>query len=150
MLFGRKKRGIEKLLLVEDEPLVAFDNEHALTDAGFTVVATVDRVAEAVEAIAGGRSIDLVLVDVNLTDGSGLDVARAAFARAIPALFVTGNCPPEAEAFAAGCLDKPYLPRDLLVAIDAIDLSRAGKAPRRMPPGLRLFAQAEAGAARAR
>ena len=34
-MFGRKKRQIERLLLVEDEPLVAFDNEHALSDAGF-------------------------------------------------------------------------------------------------------------------
>jgi len=142
MFFGRKKRGIEKLLLVEDEPLVAFDNEHALTDAGFTIVATVDRVAAAVEAIASGRSIDLVLVDVELADGNGLDVARAAFARAIPALFVTGNCPPEAETFAAGCLDKPYLPRDLLDAIQAIEERRAGKDPRRLPTGLRLFEQA--------
>ena len=77
-MFGRKKRRIVNLLLVEDEPLVAFDNEHALTDAGFTVVATVDRVATALAALKDGLAIDLVVADVQLADGSGLDVARAA------------------------------------------------------------------------
>ena len=139
MFFGRKKRRIEKLLLVEDEPLVAFDNEHFLTDSGFTVVATTDRVSDAVAAIASGRTIDLVLVDVALTDGTGLDVARAAFARAIPALYVTGSCPPGAEAFAAGCLDKPYRQRDLLLAIEAVEAVVDGRTPRRVPGGLKLF-----------
>jgi CheY-like chemotaxis protein len=143
MVFGRKKRRIEKLLVVEDEPLVAFDNEHFLGDAGYEVVATVDRVSDAVAEIASGRSLDLVLVDVGLADGSGLDVARAAFARAIPALFVSGQCPAEAQAFAAGCLSKPYAQRDLLLAIQAIEAVQEGVVPRRLPPGLRLFEQAE-------
>ena len=139
MFFGRKKRRIERLLVVEDEPLVAFDTEHFLSDSGFRIVATTDRVADAVEVIASGKAVDLVLVDVSLADGTGLDVARAAFARAIPALFVTGNCPPEAQAFAAGCLDKPYRQRDLLAAIEAVEAVLDGRAPKRVPGGLRLF-----------
>ena len=78
MLFGRKKRLIERLLVVEDEPLIAFDTEHILREAGYTIIATVDRVAEAVSVLESGEALDLVLVDVNLADGSGLDVARAA------------------------------------------------------------------------
>jgi DNA-binding response OmpR family regulator len=143
MLFGRRKRRIEKLLVVEDEPLVAFDNEHFLTDAGYQVVATVDRVSDAVSEIASGRSLDLVLVDITLADGSGLDVARAAFARAIPALFVSGQCPAEAQAFASGCLAKPYAQRDLLAAIQAVEAVAEGRTPKRLPPGLRLFERAE-------
>lgn len=139
MLFGRKKRRIERLLVVEDEPLVAFDTEHFLSDAGFRIVGTTDRVADAVAAIAGGRAIDLVLVDMCLADGTGLDVARAAFARAIPALFVTADCPPEAQPFAAGCLAKPYQQRDLLLAIDAVEALADGRSLKRMPAGLRLF-----------
>lgn len=142
MLFGRKKRRIERLLVVEDEPLVAFDNEHFLLEAGFTVVATTDRVSDAVAEIASGKAIDLVLVDLMLTDGNGMDVARAAFARAIPALYVTGNCPAEAQAFASGCLSKPYQQRDLLAAIDAIEAAQDGRPPKRMPAGLRLFERA--------
>jgi len=142
MIFGRKKRRLTRLLLVEDEPLVAFDNEHMLTDADFEIVATVDRVADAVAVMESGAKIDLVLADVSLADGSGLDVARAAQSRGVPVLFVTGNCPVEAQDVAAGCLAKPYAQRDLLAAIDAIDGALAGTPPRRLPSGLRLFERA--------
>ncbi|WP_308814179.1 response regulator [Sphingomonas sp. GV3] len=142
MLFGKKKRKITKLLVVEDEPLVAFDTEHFLSDAGYTVVATVDRVAEASNIIRSGTALDLVLVDVSLADGSGLDVARAAQEQGVPVLFVTGNCPVEATAFAAGCLSKPYAQRDLLGTLTALDAHLSGHKPRRLPNGLRLFESA--------
>ena len=139
MLFGKKKRLITRLLVVEDEPLVAFDAEHLLRDAKYEIVATVDRVADALAEIADGKPIDLVLADVTLADGSGLDVARAALERGVPVLFVTGNCPVEATTLAAGCLSKPYSQRDLLAAIAAIEARMAGSEPKKLPSGLRLF-----------
>ena len=144
MLFGKKKRLITRLLVVEDEPLVAFDAEHLLRDAKYEIVATVDRVADALAEIADGKPIDLVLADVTLADGSGLDVARAARERGIPVLFVTGSFPAEAEALAAGCLDKPYAQRDLIGAIEAIEAGLQGKSPKRVPSGFRMFAPAVA------
>ena len=48
--------------------------------------------------IESGTGLDLVLVDVSLADGSGLDVARAASGKGVQVLFVTGNCPVEAAA----------------------------------------------------
>ncbi len=140
MLFGKKKRLIVRLLVVEDEPLIAFDTEYFLTESKFTVVATVDRVSEALAVIESGSAIDLVLADVSLSDGSGLDVARAALAKGVPVLFVTGNCPIEATTLAAGCLSKPYSQRDLLGAIAAIEAQIGGVVPKRLPPGFRLFA----------
>ncbi|WP_242095213.1 MULTISPECIES: response regulator [unclassified Sphingomonas] len=142
MIFGRKKRQIVRLLVVEDEPLVAFDTEHFLSDANYTIVGTVDRVADAVAVIGRGEPIDLVLVDVRLADGSGLDVARAALAQEIPVLFVTGNFPPEAQPLAAGCLAKPYAQRDLIAAIAAIEAAIDGRPAKRMPPGLTIFLEA--------
>ena len=141
MLFGRRKRQIGQVLIVEDEPLVAFDTEHFLVDAGFGIVATVDRVADAVALIGSGTTVDLVLADVSLADGTGLDVARAAHAREVPVLFVTGNCPVEAHDIASGCLSKPYAQRDLLDAIRAIEATLAGRTPKRLPQGFRLFAR---------
>ena len=141
-MFGRRKRHIERLLLVEDEPLVAFDNEHALSDAGFEIVATVDRVAAAVNAIGAYRDIDLVIADVRLADGSGIDVARAAHGAGMPVLFVTGSRPVDGELLAEGWLAKPYNPRDLIGAIRAIEGRMTGKTPRRLPAGLRLFGKA--------
>jgi DNA-binding response OmpR family regulator len=81
MVFGHAKRVITRLLVCEDEPLIAFDNEHALIEQGFEVVATVDRVADAIAVLVSGVDVHLVLVDITLADGSGIEVARAAHAR---------------------------------------------------------------------
>ena len=139
MLFGRRERRIIRLLVVEDEPLVAFDNERALQDADFEVVATVSRADAAIAALVEG-AIDLVVSDVQLAEGSGVDVARAAGERGVPVLFVTGSCPPEARTLALGCLAKPYSPRDLMAAIDVVDAHLAGENVRRLPSGFTLFA----------
>lgn len=140
MLFGKRVPILKRLLIVEDEALVAFDNEHFLGDSGFEVVATVDNVAEAVSIIAE-TDLDLVLADISLSDnGNGLDVARAARERGIPVLFVSGSCPPDARALAIGCLAKPYSQRDLRAAIHAVGETLSGVAVRRTPPGLSLFA----------
>ena len=139
-MFGRKKRHINRILVVEDEPLVAFDTEHFLGTSGFEIAATVDTVAAALVALESGSDLDLVLVDINLSDGNGLDVARSAHERGMPVLLVTGACPQEAQVFAAGCLAKPYPQKDLLSAIEAIDAVIGGaKLPRRLPSGFNLF-----------
>jgi len=139
MLFSRRENAIRRILIVEDEPLVAFDNEHFLGREGYRVVATVDSVAAALEAIAA-EPIDLVLADVSLSDGGdGVEVAREARSRGISVLFVTGHCPVEARPLALGCLAKPYAQRDLLLAIHVAEALVHGRKPRRVPRGLSLF-----------
>ena len=108
MLFGKRERRISRIMIVEDEPLVAFDNEYMLKDAGYEVVATVASLADAIEVIEA-EPLDLVLTDIAISgEGDGTDVARAAGAKDIPVLFVTGNCSEEAKSLALGCLAKPY------------------------------------------
>jgi DNA-binding response OmpR family regulator len=142
MLFGKRERRIRRILIVEDEPLVAFDNEHMLGEAGYEVVATVDSFADAAAAIAA-EAIDLVLTDISLAgDGDGLDVARAAAAKGVPVLIVTGHCTEEAQSLALGCLAKPYSERVLLGALDAIDGHIQGRAPKKVPDQLTLWVQA--------
>lgn len=139
MLFGKKQRRITRLLIVEDEPLVAFDAEHFLTEEGFAVVATTDSVNEAIGHIDGNNAIDLVLVDLGLRDGDGADVAHAAQAKGMPVLIVTGRRPDEIKAIGLGCLSKPYPQRDLLRAIAIVEALLDGKTPRRVPASLKLF-----------
>ena len=142
MLFGRRERRINRIMIVEDEPLVAFDNESMLQDGGYVVVATVDNFADAAEVMAS-EALDLILTDISLAgEGSGVDVARAAAERGIPVLFVTGNCTEEAKALAVGCLAKPYSERVLLGTLAAVDLSLQGRAPKRVPGELTLYAKA--------
>ena len=139
MLFGKRERAIHRIVIVEDEPLVAFDNEHMLGEAGYEVVATVDNLAD-VTRLLGEEEFDLILCDIQLRgDGDGLDVARAAAARGVPVLFVSGNCPVEAPSLGVGCLAKPYSEKTLRGALVALDRKLSGHPVRRLPPGLTLY-----------
>ena len=142
MLFAKRERTIRRILIVEDEPLVAFDLEHLLGEEGYEVVSTVASLADATEVIAN-QALDLVITDVSLDgDGNGTDVARAAAARKVPVLFVTGNCPEEARSLAIGCLAKPYSDKMLKAALDAIDARMAGRKIKKLPAGLSLYERA--------
>jgi DNA-binding response OmpR family regulator len=139
MLFGKHERVIRRILIVEDEPLVAFDNEHLLGEAGYEVVATVDTLADAVRVLAE-ESVDLVLSDIKLRgDGDGMDVARAAAEKNVPVLFVSGHCPVEARSLGIGCLAKPYTDKGLKDALATVDRKLQGMSVKRLPAGLRFY-----------
>ncbi len=141
MIF-RKQRAIKHILIVEDEPLVAFANEQMLKDAGYEVVATVDTVEEAKAVIGTAAELDLVLADISLSDGSGIEVAQAAGERGVAVLFVTGACPGEHRHLAVGCLAKPYSDKVLKQAIEAVDAVVRGEPVKKAPDGFTLFAEA--------
>ena len=142
MLFGKRKRIVNRILIVEDEPLTAFDNENLIGDAGYEVVATVDRFADAIETL-DKEQVDLILSDVRLTgERTGIDLAREARRRGIPVLFVTGAAPDESSELAIGVLMKPYTHRTLRSALAAVDNFLAGEKSR-PPKGLTLFPKAQ-------
>ena len=140
MLFSKKERAIERILVVEDEPLVAFDNEYLLKDAGYEVVATVDTLEDALRVIEEEDNLDLVLADIGLSgEGSGIGVAEAAHTKGIAVVFVTGNCPGEAMHLAVGCLSKPYSDKVLKNALSAIDAVLRGDEVKKVPDQLTIF-----------
>lgn len=131
---------IRTILIVEDEPLVAFDNEHALAQAGYHVAATVDRFDHAVEALVEGAGIDLVVADIRLSgERDGMDVARHAGSLKVPVLFSTATCPEEAHSLGLGWIAKPYAPRDLVRAIRVVERVLNGAKPRLVPEMMTLF-----------
>jgi two-component system, response regulator PdtaR len=144
MLFGKRKRIVKRILIVEDEPLTAFDNEVMLGGLGYDVVGTLDSFEQAI-SLLDREDIDLVLSDVRLSGPrSGLDLARAAKERWIPVLFSTGHkLPDEAKAIAIGCLTKPYTERQMKNALAAVDRLLAGEEVK-APKGLELYPPAEA------
>ena len=79
----------KRILIVEDEPLVALDIEAALQGRGYEVAAIATSVREAFDAL-GSSSVDLVLLDGNLRGHPVDEVADALRDRAIPFLFVSG------------------------------------------------------------
>jgi DNA-binding response OmpR family regulator len=142
MLFGKRERAIRRILIVEDEPLVAFDNEHLLGEAGYEVVSTVDNLADALEVLEG-EELDLIVTDVTLRgEGDGIDLARAAITKEVPVLFVTGNCPVEARSLSIGCLAKPYSEKALKAALEALDDQLQGRKVKKLPAGLSLYGEA--------
>lgn len=142
MLFSKRKQVVKRILVVEDEPLTAFDNESMIEGAGYEVVATHDNVTEALAALDAATSqgpVDLIIADVKLSGKrSGLDLAREASARGVPVLFAAGRCPPEAAEVSIGCLTKPYSSGVLKDAIRAVEQHLDGKKPK-LPKGLELF-----------
>lgn len=150
MLFGRQKRHVRRILIVEDEPLVAFDNETMVQGAGYTVVATVDRVADALAVLArelepaadgeAARGVDLILTDLTLTGvRTGLDLAAEAQALGVPVLFATASPPQGGEGLALGVLLKPYSERRLKAALKTVERLFAGKTNIEPPEGMLLY-----------
>jgi CheY-like chemotaxis protein len=138
MLFGKRNQIVKRILIVEDEPLTAFDNEVMLTDAGYEIVATLDGFDEAL-AILEREQIDLILSDIRLrSQATGVDLAKAAMGRGVPTLFATGHDIPDASTVAVGCLKKPYSERQLKAAIDSVDRHLSGEQVK-PPKGLVLF-----------
>jgi len=141
-MFGRTKTMIRNILIVEDEPLVAFDNELHVAAAGYQVVATVDNEVDAIAALAA-HDVQLVLADVKLANGGrGTEVARIAHGKRIAVLFVTGSCPADAKQYAIGCLKKPYTAKELVAGIRAVDQMLSGEQSKALPAGLSLFESA--------
>ena len=138
MLFGKRKQVVKRILIVEDEPLTAFDNENILGDAGYKIVATVDDLDEALEVLQR-EAIDLILSDVRLKrQHTGIHLAQAAKERGVPTLFATGHPYPGASEIAVGCLMKPYTDRQLCKAIECVDRHLQGHKVK-PPKGLELF-----------
>jgi two-component SAPR family response regulator len=138
MLFGKRKQVVKRILIVEDEPLTAFDNENILGDAGYVIVATVDDLDEALKVLEA-EAIDLILSDVRLRrQQTGIHLAHAAREKGIPTLFATGHAFPGAAEIAVGCLMKPYNERQLTKAIDCVDRHLQGEKVK-APKGLELF-----------
>ncbi len=118
-----------RILLVEDNELnrslvraiISRTTEPRLRGADLVEAETV---AQAQAALAGAGRFDVVLLDVHLPDGSGLDVARDLAGRpdrpAVVALTAAAMAREQSAAMEAGCdrfLAKPYTSTDLIQTI---------------------------------
>jgi DNA-binding response OmpR family regulator len=106
---------IRKVLVVEDEALVAMLVEDALLDAGFEVLGPAATVEEAMSLLDRERP-DAVVLDLNLAGETSTPVADLLAARGIPYVIATGygasGLPPGHQQ--AMVLAKPYDPGELI------------------------------------
>jgi DNA-binding response OmpR family regulator len=139
MLFASRPSCIKRLLIIEDDPLVAFDNERTLKHGGYDVVATVDS-GEAAVAVLAAEPVDAIVLDLGLAGHmTGREVARLARDRGIAVLLVTGQCPDDAGEIALACLGKPHSAAALVSALRAIEtMICKNKAPRKVS-GLQTY-----------
>lgn len=139
MLFTSAPNRIKRLLIIEDDPLVAFDNERTLKHGGYDVIATVDSGEAAVPYIAS-EPIDALVLDLGLAGNmTGREVARLARDRSIAVLLVTGKVPEDAAEIAMACLSKPHGSSDLIAALRAIETMIVEDQPPRKISGLLTF-----------
>jgi len=127
-----------KVLIVEDEPIVAFEIEDILQAAGFEIVGCVGSLHKALATLKD-TDCDVAVLDANLRGDSAAPVANALRERGRPFLFVSGA---ERAHLPAGCLDvpllsKPFEPGALIAAVSRLlsaartsgDSSRSGSEP---------------------
>ena len=79
-----------RILVVEDESLVAMLLETILEDMGCETVGPVSNVADAVRLVEGGELLHGALLDVNVAGVEVFPVAAALEARDLPFVFSTG------------------------------------------------------------
>lgn len=110
-----------RVLIVEDEGLVALLIEDLLTDLGCEVVASCDSIRSAMEWLERGSAPDGALLDVNLGGELVYPVAEALARLEIPFVFVTGY---GAEGIAPPfkgrpTIKKPFLPAAFVAQVVA-------------------------------
>ena len=110
-----------KVLIVEDEALLAMDIEAVVSDTGHRVVGDAASLSD-VRALPVGLAPDLAFVDMQLAEGSsGLDVCRLILERwpAAIVVYVTANdrLIPVDFAGGHGIIAKPFTRAGLIAAI---------------------------------
>jgi CheY-like chemotaxis protein len=115
-----------RILIVEDEYLIAMSLQDALENAGSVVVGPVPSVEKAIKTIELDPHIDAAVVDVNLGGVLAYPVADMLIARKIPFVFTSGyedNVLRNRYAQVKNC-PKPYLFRAMEEAlVEAMSLS---------------------------
>ncbi|GJE12533.1 MULTISPECIES: response regulator [Methylobacterium] len=127
-----------RILVVEDEALIALELECLLDDLGHVTVGVAGNAAEAI-AMAKTTAPDVALVDIHLVDGpTGIEVARVLSAdRRTTVVFMTANAkriPPD-FAGAIGVIAKPYSERVVASTLDYVADRRAGRSDSDLPDG---------------
>ena len=115
---GRLLSGV-KLLIVEDEALIAMEVEEMITALGAEVVGSFGRVTDALQALQR-ENVTGAILDIQLDGETTLGLVDVLLERGCPILFVTGGAP--------ASIPETYrrLPR-LSKPFNQVDLERSAK-----------------------
>lgn len=115
---------MNRILLVEDDDNLVFGIEYTLTSEGYTVVAacSMEEARKTLKTV----TVDLILLDVNLPDGSGYNLCKEVRASSqIPIIFLTAldeeaNVVAGLDLGADDYMTKPIRTKELLSRIKAV------------------------------
>jgi len=120
---GRLPHSLGRVLIVEDEFLIADSLKDILEEAGYVVVGLADSVAEA-QHLLDEHQPSLVLLDIYLKgDERSLALARTLQAQHIPFVYISANANERvleeaATTQPAGYIVKPFRKKDLLYTLE--------------------------------
>lgn len=132
-----------KILVIEDEPLLADLLADELEAAGHFVIGPERQVSTALEA-AGYIRPDLALVDINLLGAlRGTAAARELKQWGVPSIYLSSAAVESEEdrCCAIGRIGKPY---KMPAVLDAVEMAGAlikGEEPGRIPEGMQLYSR---------
>ena len=131
-----------RILVVEDEILVAMMVTECLERCGHVVLGPAATASEAI-ALCETLLPELALIDINLRDGSnGVCLARALFTRwGLPVIFASSQLleARQASAIALGYIGKPYEAETVLRSLEVAAGLLRGEEPGKVPAGFELF-----------
>jgi DNA-binding response OmpR family regulator len=110
-----------RVIIVEDEPLVAENLREDLVEAGFEVVGVAPRVESALKLIEG-TGFDVAIIDANLAGTSAAPAAAALSARGLPFMVLSGYAREQLqrEFSEAVYIQKPYRVHKLIDALNSL------------------------------
>jgi two-component system, response regulator PdtaR len=137
-----KAAGGMKILVAEDDAIIADDLMSAILAMGFEALGPVAQSSTALRLSAAARP-ELALLNVRLRGGSGMELARALYDQCgCCSLFVTGDPDEVRESEAPGVLGvllKPYSVEAVAQSLDCVRQLLAGRTPKDVPADLKLF-----------
>ena len=132
---------MSKVLIVDDDFMIADCLEEVLIDAGHEVCGIAGNVAEAV-ALGRRHRPDLAVVDLRLASGDlGTEVAAALRPLGVGVLYSTGNPghPILKDAVGEGCIAKPYTAASIVAALRVVSQQMAKLPLSALPLGFKLL-----------
>jgi DNA-binding response OmpR family regulator len=106
---------ILRILIVEDEPMIAMDLETMVTDVVTAIVLVKVSVAATKKVL--DESLDFVFLDVDVTDGKTFEVAQILERQRVPFVFVSGS--PQDQR-SVPFIPKPFYAAQIEWALQAI------------------------------
>ena len=133
-----------KVLIVEDDMMIADDLENVLTEAGYDVCGIASTVSAAIK-LGEQHHPDLGIIDLRLRNGEHGTAAAAALCQHgdVGILYATGNPdhPMLVGAKGVGCIGKPYSPEAVVAALKVVGEKMANlPATSAHPKGFTLLA----------